>query len=139
MSSYASFLLADQLIGVRVDAVREVLETVRLTRVPLAPSGVAGLLNLRGQVVVALEMRARLGLPARPDGAGCVHVVVHVGDETVSLLFDRVADVLEVDDGDAEPVPPTLPAEVKAVATGVVPRPGAVLLLIDLERAATPR
>lgn len=139
MSSYASFLLADQLVGVRVSAVREVLDTVRLTRVPLAPPGVSGLLNLRGQIVVALDMRTRLGLPPRDPGAACVHVVVQVGAETVSLLFDRVADVLDVDELDAEPVPPSLPEEVKAVATGVVPRPGSVLLLIDLERAATLR
>ncbi len=135
--SYATFLLEDQLFGVRVDHVQEVLENVRLTQVPLAPPSVSGLLNLRGQIVVALDMRVQFGRPPRPPGAPCVHVVVRLDGEAVSLLFDRVADVVDVADGDQEPVPPTLPEAVKVLAPTVVTQPHAVLLLLDLDRAAT--
>jgi purine-binding chemotaxis protein CheW len=139
MTAYATFYLDDQLIGVPVERVQEVLQSVRLTPVPLAPPVVAGLLNLRGQIVVAQDLRVRLGWGPRPAERPSAHAVVRLGAERVSLVFDRVGDVLEVNAMDVEPVPPTMPDAVQSASAGVAKRVGApLLLLLDLDRATAP-
>lgn len=135
-TSYATFYLDGQLMGIPVGRVDEVLGSARLTRVPLALPSVAGLLNLRGEIVVAQDMRVTLQRPPREAEEGAVHVVIRVGGEPMSLLFDRAGDVVQVDDRDVEAPPPTLPASVKQMTLGVVQRKGHLLLLLDLDRAS---
>ena len=104
----ATFRLDGDLDGVEVEHVQEVLRSQQLTRVPLAPTAVAGLINLRGQVVTAIELRERLGRPARAEGTDAVVIVVRLHGEAVSLLVDSIAAVEDVDAADFEAPPDTL-------------------------------
>ncbi|MBS2020709.1 MAG: chemotaxis protein CheW, partial [Deltaproteobacteria bacterium] len=88
-----TFLIDGMLFGVDVTNVQEVIRYQEMTRVPLASSTVRGLINLRGQIVTAIDMRARLGLPPRADQALPMNVVASTGDGVVSLLVDEIGDV----------------------------------------------
>ena len=92
----ATFRLDGDLYGVEVEHVQEVLRSQKLTRVPLAPPAVAGLINLRGQVVTAIELRERLGRSPRSQGTDAVVIVVRLHGEAVSLLVDSIADVIPI-------------------------------------------
>jgi purine-binding chemotaxis protein CheW len=105
---FISFRVAGQLLGIPVQMVQEVLTEQRITRVPLAPPEVAGFLNLRGQIVTAVDLRARLSLPPRSESAPVMNVVVKDRDELFSLLVDEVGDVIEVDKDIFEEPPPTM-------------------------------
>ena len=133
----ATFRLDGDLYGIEVEHVQEVLRSQQLTRVPLAPSAVAGLINLRGQVVTAIELRERLGRPQRPAGTDAVVIVVRLDGEAVSLLVDSIADVLEVDDRSFEPVPDTLDGDVRELLRGAYKTQGRLLLALDVDRAVT--
>ncbi|WP_402377624.1 chemotaxis protein CheW [Isoptericola rhizosphaerae] len=130
-----TFTLADRLCGILVDQVQEVLPGRARTNVPLAPDDVAGLVNLRGQVVLSVDLRRRLGMPPREDDQ--MMVVVFVGDETVSLLVDRIGDVLTVDDEQFEAPPQTLPDQLRAVIRGTYKLSDRLLLALDVDAAAS--
>src|SRR3954468_8289525 len=104
----ATFRLDGDLYGVEVEHVQEVLRSQKLTRVPLAPPAVAGLINLRGQVVTAIELRERLGRPPRPEGTDAVVIVVRPPGEAVSLPVAAIADVVHVAPTDFEAPPDPL-------------------------------
>ena len=103
---YSTFSVDDRYVGIPVDRVQEVLLAQPLTPVPLAHAHISGLLNLRGQIVTAIDLRARLGLPARDADAPCANVIVTTDDGPLALLVDRLGDVIPVDDTAFEP-PPT--------------------------------
>jgi purine-binding chemotaxis protein CheW len=105
---FCTFLLGGHYFGVDVLRVQEVIRHQEMTRVPLAPPVVRGLINLRGQIVTALDLRRRLDLPDRPDDQPPVNVVVQTDDGTVSLLVDEIGDVLLVPEEAFEPPPETL-------------------------------
>jgi len=130
-AQYVTFTLGGNLYGIGVGNVQEVLPYRRTTPVPLAAPDVAGLVNLRGQVVLALDLRTRLGLPPRAEGEPMM-VVVKVGPEPVSLLVDAIGDVAEVDDEQFEAPPPTLPAELREVIRGAYKLPDRLLLALDV-------
>jgi purine-binding chemotaxis protein CheW len=131
----ATFRLDGDLYGVEVQHVQEVLRSQQLTRVPLAPSAVAGLINLRGQVVTAIELRERLGRPARPEGTDAVVIVVRLDGEAVSLLVDSIADVVDVDAADFEAPPDTLEGQARDLIRGAYKLDGQLLLALDVHRA----
>lgn len=131
-SQYVTFTLGEKLYGIDVGQVQEVLPSRATARVPLAPADVAGLVNLRGQVVLALDLRARLGLPARGE-AEQMMVVVTLGQEPVSLLVDTIGDVAEVDDEQFEAPPQTLAAELREVIRGTYKLDGRLLLALDVD------
>lgn len=130
-----TFWLADHLYGVEVAHVQEVLRAQHLTRVPRAHPAVAGLLNLRGQVVTAVELRERLGLPARAGGEKAILVVVRLGGEVVSLLVDAIGDVVDVADDAFEMPPDTLDGAVRELIRGAYKLDGRLLLALDVARA----
>lgn len=132
----ATFRLDDLHFGVDVLKVQEVIKYQALTRVPLAPSAVAGLINLRGEIVAAIELRRRLGLGERPDDAWPMNVVVRTADGLVSLLVDEIDDVIDVDDSQFESPPHSLAGPTRDVVRGVYKLEGRLLLLLDEERAA---
>jgi purine-binding chemotaxis protein CheW len=106
--------------------------------VPLAPQGVSGLINLRGQIVTTLELRTRLDLAPRPDGTPSVSIVVRSADGTpVSLVVDRTGDVIEADDRDVEPPPATVPQTLRELVVGICKLDHQLMLLLDTERAVT--
>src|SRR5690349_25120136 len=105
---FATFEVADQLFGVEVDTVQEVLSYNEYTPVPLAPAAVGGLFNLRGQVIAAVDLRVQLGMPPRAGDGPAMNVIVRTNDESVSLLVDHIGEVVVLDDAAFEPPPETL-------------------------------
>ena len=134
-SQLATFWLDGDLYGVEVEHVQEVLSSQQLTRVPLAPTAVAGLINLRGQVVTAIELRERLGRKPRPEGQEAVVIVVRLHGEAVSLLVDSIADVVDVDVRDFEAPPDTLDGAGRDLIRGAYKLDGQLLLALDVNRA----
>ncbi|HVH43286.1 MAG TPA: chemotaxis protein CheW [Labilithrix sp.] len=129
-----TFILGDYLFGIEVKNIQEVIRYQQMTPVPLAPSTIRGLINLRGQIVSAIDMRARLGLPAR-ENAEPINVVVCTDDGVVSLLVDDVGDVVDVDDDTFERAPETMSGAFRELVTGIY-KLDRLLLLLDVERVA---
>ena len=132
-----SFHLDTLLFGVEVEQVQEVRRPQALTKVPLAPPAVAGLINLRGQVVTAIELRERLGRPPRPEGTDPVVIVVRLHGEAVSLLVDSIADVVDVDLRDFEAPPDTLDGAARDLIRGAYKLHGQLLLALDVQKAVS--
>ncbi len=126
-----TFLLEGALFALDVRSVQEVLRFQDITPVPLAPSVVSGLINLRGHIVTTIDLRARLGLAARPDSFNPVNIVIRDDGTTVSLLVDDVGDVVDVDQSLFETTPTTLKPQVRRVVRGLYRLRGDLLLLID--------
>ncbi|MBG0833282.1 chemotaxis protein CheW [Planomonospora sp. ID67723] len=133
---YATFEVADQLFGVDVAQVQEVLRFHEYTRVPLAPTSVGGLFNLRGQVIAAVDLRVQLGLPGRDLDVPAMNVIVSVDDEWVSLLVDRIGEVIELDDEAFEPPPDTLAGAYRNLIVGTFKLQDRLMLALDARRAA---
>ncbi len=132
---FTTFWLAGNLYGIEVEHVQEVLKSQELTRVPQAPAAVEGLLNLRGQVVTAIEMRTRLGLGARGADEKAILVVVRLRGEVVSLLVDAIGDVADVAEDSFEVPPDTLDGAVRDLIRGAYKLEGRLLLVLDVNRA----
>jgi purine-binding chemotaxis protein CheW len=130
-----TFTLDRYLFGVDVRQIQEVLRTQPMTRVPLAPSLVRGLINLRGQIVTAFDLRERLGLPKRGPGAEPMNVVLRRDDGAVALLVDDIGDVVEIDESRLERPPHSLRGPAADLVRSVVQMPGALLCVMDTERA----
>jgi purine-binding chemotaxis protein CheW len=135
VSQVCTFTVDGLLFGVNVVQVQEVLRHQDLTPVPLAPGVVSGLINLRGQIVTALDMRQRLGLPPPPDHQMPTNLILRDQQRVMSLLVDDIGDVLEVDSRDFEAPPDTLPASSRALIDGVYKFKPQLLLLLNTERA----
>lgn len=128
-----TFRVASQWFGVSVLAVQEVLVAQRLARVPLAPPEVTGLLNLRGQIVTAINMHRRMALGTSADAAP-MNVVVRDGEELFALVVDEVGDVVPVPDQAFESAPATLDTCWKGACAGVVQRERDLLAVLDPHR-----
>ena len=135
---YATFTVNDTLFGVDATDVQEVLAPQRLTRVPLASPEVMGLINLRGQVVVTIDMRRLLSLPDRDDDRTPINVVLRTEHGPVSVAVDAVGDVLEASDDDLDPPPETLSAPTRSLVTAVQKLDEELLLVLDVKRTAHP-
>lgn len=134
----ATFGLDGARYGIDVRHVQEVLRHQPRTPVPLAPPGTAGLVNLRGQVVLAVDLRVRLGLePLAPD-AEPMMIVVQVDGEPISVLVDEIGDVVDVDESQFEPPPDTLDPALRDVIRGAYKLDGGLLLALDVDRATAP-
>jgi purine-binding chemotaxis protein CheW len=105
-----------------------------MTPVPLAPRAVAGLLNLRGRIVTAIDLRMRLGLPLRDIGADSANVVVECGGELYALAVDAVGDVVAVDEVQLERVPALLDPLWREAAVAVYPAERGLIVLLDIAR-----
>lgn len=132
-----TFVLDGLLFGVEVINVQEVIRYQDMTTIPLASSMVRGLINLRGQIVTAIDMRARLGLPAPSGSNQPMNVVLRTSDGVVSLLVDEIGDVLELNGREFERPPETLAGVFREVVLGVYKLEGQLLLLLDVERIVT--
>ena len=131
-----TFELDGRLYGVDVNSVQEVLRGQTRTRVPLAPTSVAGLINLRGQVLAAMDLREQLGLPPRSaDAAEPMMVVIRVDGEPIALLVDRIGAVVDVNDDSFEAPPDTLTGPTRELIRGAYKLEGELLLALDVERA----
>ena len=132
---FCTFFLDGFFFGVEVDKVQEVIRYQRTTRVPLAPEVVGGLINLRGQIVAALDLRRRLELSPRPAEQTPMNVVVRSSDGAVSFLVDEIGDVVEVDEEEFERPPETLCGTARELIRGAFKMKERLLLLLDTEKA----
>ena len=135
MTQYVTFTLGGALYGVDVTRVQEALRAHTRTRVPLAPVDVAGLVNLRGQVVLTIDLRPRLGVPPLKADAEPMMVVVQVDGEPVSLLVDEIGDVVDVGPERFEVPPDTLDVGLRRLITGAYKLESSLLLILDVDQA----
>jgi purine-binding chemotaxis protein CheW len=132
-SQYCTFEVVDLLVGIEVSDVQEVLPDQAMTPVPLAPEGVLGLINLRGQIVTAVDLRSRLGLPVRPPGVRAMNAVVRRHGEVISLVVDRTRDVIVPPPEAFAPVPPTVGPRIRQMTTGTFRLDAQLLLVLDID------
>jgi purine-binding chemotaxis protein CheW len=132
---YATFEVADQLFGVEVHTVQEVLSYNEYTPVPLAPPAVGGLFNLRGQVIAAVDLRVQLGLARQALRGPVMNVILRGDGEPVSLLVDRIGEVVDLDDESFEPPPDTLSGPSRELVTGTFKMDGRLMLALDVNQA----
>jgi len=135
MSQYSTFTVDGLLFGVDVLRVQEVLRHQTTTPVPLAPGVVRGLINLRGQIVTALDLRARLSLEPHAADAQPLNVVVRTDEGAVALLVDDIGDVISADDAAWEAAPATLTDAARDLIPGAYKLDGRLLLQLDVDRA----
>jgi purine-binding chemotaxis protein CheW len=131
---FCTFFLDGLRFGVDVQQVQEVVPFQEMTRVPLAPPTVRGLLNLRGQIVTGIDLRRRLDLADRPAGSVPMNVVLRGEDSPVSFLVDEIGEVIEADADAWERPPQTLQGRVRELIEGVYPLPDELLLVLDMAK-----
>jgi purine-binding chemotaxis protein CheW len=134
MREYITAMIGDQLFGLPILRVQDVFMPERLTRVPLAPPDIAGVLNLRGRIVTLIDMRSRLGLPAREDAAPPMAIGVEMRGESYGLLIDSVGEVLKLDDSAREPNPINLDPRLARMSAGIFRLEGQLLMVVDIDR-----
>jgi purine-binding chemotaxis protein CheW len=132
---FCTFYVDRQFFGVPVQQVQEVIRYQEMTRVPLVPRVIRGLINLRGQIVVAIDLRRRLNAPERPEDQLPMNVVVRTPDGALSLLVDEIGDVLEVQEETFERPPETLQGTARELVLGVHKLSNGLLLILDTEKA----
>ena len=132
---YCTFSVDQFFFGVPVTQVQEVVRHQALTRVPLAAPEVRGLINLRGQIITAIDLRRRLNLPDRPADHPLMNVLLHTSDGAVSLLVDQIEDVLEVGDETIEEPPETMQGSARKLVSGASKQKSRLLLILDTARA----
>ncbi len=135
---FCTFHVADQYFGLDVLKVQEINHYATLTRVPLAPPIVRGLINMRGQIVLAIDMRRRLELPERPAHQAPINVVVKTDDGLISLLVDEIGDVLRVKETAFERPPDTLKESARDLIRGAYKLKDRLLLVLDINQIMTP-
>jgi purine-binding chemotaxis protein CheW len=135
MREMVTFALAGELLGVDVGDVQEILGELPLTVIPLASDAVAGLVNLRGEVLLAVDLRARMGRPSQPDGHSSSNVIVRTGHRSVCLVVDEIGEVVTVHPDQFEPAPRTLDDRARALVAGAYKLPDRLLLDLDVESA----
>jgi len=131
---FCTFYLGELLLGVEVRHVREVLREQRVTRVPMAPPMVSGLINLRGQIITAIDLRKRLQMDSGTSAPWRANIIVKVDQSTVSFLVDAVAEVEEMQNRSFEPPPETLEGIARLLVEGVYKLPKQLLLILNPEK-----
>ena len=131
---YVTMTIAQQLFGIPVLKVQDVLGPQRIAHVPLAPAEVLGSLNLRGRIVTAVDARTRLGLPPREDKNESMSVVVEHDNELYSIVIDKVGEVMSLPSADFERNPATLDPRWQEVSDGIYRLQGSLLIVLDVAR-----
>jgi len=134
-AQFCTFYVDGLFFGIDVLRVQEVLRFQEMTGVPLASPMVSGLINLRGQIVTAIDLRRRLALPDRPADQLPMNVVVRSDDGAISLLADEIGDVIEIDGSTLEALPASVRGAARELVTGVHKLKSSLLLVLDLDRA----
>jgi purine-binding chemotaxis protein CheW len=132
---YCTFFVDGLLFGVEVLKVQEIMSENKVTAVPLSPDTVAGLINHRGQIVTAIDMRKRLDLSAGKTATPKM-LVVRCKDETFGLLVDKIGDVLSVSAADFEPAPDNVSENARELVEGAYKLPDKLMLPVRLDRIA---
>ena len=134
VDDYVTMTIGGQLFGLPIRKVHDVFIPGRMTKVPLAPPEIAGILNLRGRIVTAIDMRCRLGLPQREAGEESMAVGVDCDGESYGLVIDAVGEVLRLAKDSRQPIPVNLDSRLARVAAGVNRLEDRLLIVLDVER-----
>jgi purine-binding chemotaxis protein CheW len=134
MTEYVTVTIGDHLFGLPISRVQDVFVPERLTRVPLAPPEVAGILNLRGRVVTAIDMRTRLDLGSRPKDRPAMAIGIEFRNESYGLLVDAVGEVMALRDSACEAKPANLDPRLNKVAAGIYRLEGHLMVVLDVDR-----
>jgi len=138
ISQVCTFRIGSAYLGIEVLDVQEVLFRADVTWVPRAERGIYGLINLRGQIATAIDIGMCLGL-SRSGAADPVHVVIRHGGESVSLVVDKIGDVLTLDPELVDPPPVTLDESKRALLRGAYQLDDDLLLIVDIRRVLSVR
>lgn len=133
-SDYLTVMIADQLFGIPVLQVQDVLSIQNMTSIPLSPPEIEGALNLRGRIVTAINVRKRLGIETPGDRTKEMSVVVEHDDELYSLIIDSVGDVLNLKKDNYEPNPATLDSTWRDISMGIYRLEDQLLVIIDVPK-----
>lgn len=131
---YATFRVADLFLGIEVVKVQELIRQQEMSAVPLAPQAIEGLINLRGQIVIAIDTRRSLGLPPALGEDQRVNIVIRSGDAVISLLVDEICDVLEVPLDAYAPVPDNMPLAQRQLIECVYQGKYGLMLVLDTDQ-----
>jgi purine-binding chemotaxis protein CheW len=134
LRQYCTFFVNNLFFGVEVEKVQEVIRFQNMTRVPLAPPEICGLINLRGQIVIAIDLRRRLAFEDKTAEEQPMNVVMRSDEEIVSFLVDDIGDVLEVNENPFEPPPLTLSGPQRQLIRGAYKLNDKLLLALDAEK-----
>jgi purine-binding chemotaxis protein CheW len=133
-TEFVTFTVAGQMFGLPIECVQDVFKPSRITRVPLAGAEIAGVLNLRGRIVTAIDMRRRVEVNRREDGASCMAIGIEAKGESFGLLVDAVGEVLKLPDIEREPNPINLGGKLADLSDGVYRLEGQLLVVLDVDR-----
>ena len=133
-ADFLTLTIADQMFGIPVLQVQDILGQQVITPIPLAPQEVAGALNLRGRIVTAIDVRKRLGLGKSKKDSAKMSVVVEYTNELYSLMIDEVGDVLSLSDKNFEQNPTTLDPLLREVSSGIYRLEGRLLVVLDIPK-----
>ena len=134
LTDYVTFTLDGQIFGLPIGRVQEVFRPARITRVPLAAAQIAGVLNLRGRIVTAIDMRSRLDLPPRGRAETAMAIGIESGSESFGLLVDALGEVLKLSDAEREANPVNLDRKLARISGGVFRLDGQLLVVLDIDR-----
>lgn len=134
LNEYVTAMVGGQLFGLPIGHVQDVFIPDRLTRVPLAPPEIAGLINLRGRIVTLIDLRFRLGLERQDNGGPVMAIGVESRGESYGLLIDSVGEVLKLDAAACERNPINLDPRLASVSSGIYRLEGQLLLVVDVDR-----
>src|SRR5712675_2293576 len=134
VTEYVTVTIGDHLFGLPISRVQDVFVPDRLTRVPLAPAEVAGILNLRGRVVTAIDMRSRLDFGEREPGTPVMAIGIELKGESYGLLVDAVGEVMRLHNSACEPKPTNLDPRLSRVAAGIYRLEGQLMVVLDVDR-----
>jgi len=130
---YVTVFIGGQLFGLPISRVQDMFMPERITRVPLAPPEIAGVLNLRGRIVTTVDMRRRLGLPPRDDNKPSMAVGIELKGESYGLLIDTVGEVMKLGEATLEPNPVNLDPRLARVSAGVHRLDGQLMVILDVD------
>ena len=134
-NEFVTFRLFGQLMGIPVLVVHDVLNAQKITKIPLAPESVVGVLNLRGKIVTAIDLRIHLGFPPRKeDDPSPMSVVVEQNGDPYSLLVDSVGEVISVSNHEFERNPVTLDDRLRTISIGIYRQEKELLVVIDVDK-----
>jgi purine-binding chemotaxis protein CheW len=134
LSDYVTFTTAGQMFGLPIERVQDVFKPTRITPVPLSTAEIAGVLNLRGRIVTAIDLRSRLALETHREKQAPMAIGIESGGESFGLLVDSVGEVLKLPDEEREPNPINLDRKLARVSAGVFRLDGSLLVVLDIDR-----
>ena len=130
---YVTIYVNNQLFGIPVERVKDILIPDKIAKIPLAPKEIAGSINLRGHIVTVVDVRMRLGLPPLEDESNIICTTVELGHELYSLKVDNVGAVITLTRDKIEQNPSTLDPKWRAISSGVVKLENDLMIVLDIE------